>query len=811
MKRSILFIAALSAISAIPALLFAQAKIHGTVTDMIGNPVAAATVLLLNPADSILIKGTFTNNTGTYVFDNIAAGNYCIHFSHTGFSAHRTSLFQVLSNFENVDRGILKLESLTSTLAGVMVTAIRPLYEQKPDRLTINVENSITAAGNTALQVLERSPGVVVNRQSNTIAMLGKDGVNIMINGKLNYLPASAILQMLDGMNAGNIDKIELITTPPANFDAEGKAGYINIVLKQNDNLGTNGSFYGTLGYGKGWVTQAGLNFNQRTRKLNIYGDFSYSREKKPLPGNGYSRISNNGAIYETYNEIDRVDTVRNHSVRLGLDYQLASRTIIGVLLTSNGRWYRQSEQTTASFNLNGKPDTLSISSNSELNNWQDYGINVNLQQNFKKGDNLSFNAYYLHYKNNQPFNYYSRYYDKTNSFIYDETFRNSKRTPLNFWIAALDYSKKLSEKISVEAGIKSTFANFTNMLSFERFIQGNWTEDPSLSSTYTLKENYSAAYASLNITADKNTSLKGGLRYEYTNSNMGTERIINIVDRHYGKLFPTLFLSRKLNENSTINLSYASRITRPSFWYLAPFTYYVSRNVVLTGNPALQPAIDHTISAGYTFRNYFLKVSFSKENNAITFFQPTVDSVSNKTISKPENLDNQKLVAVALSVPVKVATWWSMQYNITGTWQQVNAWYEKERVRIAQKNIRVNMTQSFTLPANFSIELSGFYNSRNLNGIVMIKPMGSLDFGVRKKLGARDNINFSISNLLNSMDFREYTNLPEKNLVGDVHLRFSWRTFKLTYTRSFGKQKLKASRSRATGAEDEKGRVQYN
>jgi hypothetical protein len=274
--------------------------------------------------------------------------------------------------------------------------------------------------------------------------------------------------------------------------------------------------------------------------------------------------------------------------------------------------------------------------------------------------------------------------------------------------------------------------------------------------------------------------------------------------------LFPTLFLSRRLNEKSTISLSYTCRITRPSFNDLAPFTYYSNRTTVLTGNPALQPAIAQAVSAGYTFKKYFLQVSFTREDNTIAAFQPTVDSASNKTINKPENLDNQKLLAVVLSVPVKVTAWWSMQYNITGTWQQVNSVYEKEPISIEQKNISVNMTQSFTLPENFSVELSGFYNSRSLNGITVFKPMGSLDFGIRKKLGARDNINFSANNLLNSMDYRGYTNLPEKNLVGDIHLRFSWRTFKLTYTRSFGKEKLKANRSRTTGAEDEKGRVQY-
>ncbi|HET6995131.1 MAG TPA: TonB-dependent receptor, partial [Chitinophagaceae bacterium] len=350
MKRRLTVVATFLLLFYIPGSLLAQSKIRGHVTDMNDKPIAGATVLMLNSADSVLVKGTVTSNTGQYFFDNVTTGRYFISSSYVGFSPVSIATFQVTSNNVELDQGVVKLEPLSSALANVTVTAKRPLYEQRPDRLTINVANSITAAGNTALEVLERSPGVVVNRQNNTIAIQGKEGVNIMINGKLTYMPASAVMQLLDGMSAGNIDKIELITTPPANFDAEGKAGYINIILKQNNNFGTNGSFSGTLGYGQGWVTQANLNFNHRKGKVNIYGDFSYSRVKSEFPALGYTRISNNGDIYETYGKISRMDTTRNHNVRLGLDYQLTNRTIIGILLTSNGRWYRQAEEADALF-----------------------------------------------------------------------------------------------------------------------------------------------------------------------------------------------------------------------------------------------------------------------------------------------------------------------------------------------------------------------------------------------------------------------------------------------------------------------------
>lgn len=795
----------------LPLSLLGQVVIRGQLADAKGEPIATATVLLLNAADSILVKGTFSDNNGGYQFENITPGKYFLSISHVSFVPVNLDTFLLTRESASIDNGTKVLEPLPSTLSAVTVVSKRPLYEQKPDRLVINVENSISAPGNTALQVLERSPGVVVSRQNNTISMLGKDGVNILINGKQTYMPASAVVQMLDGMSAGNIDKIELITTPPANFDAEGKAGYINIVLKQTDDIGTNGSFSLTAGYAQGPLTQSNLNFNHRKNKVNLFGDLAYSHIKNPWPGDSYNRISNNNVIYETYLDIDRTEKIRLHNIRLGLDYQLSPRTILGILFNSNGRRYRQSETTTASYYINHIIDTVSKNQNRELNNWQDYGVNFNIQQSLKKDQGLIFNFHYLHYKNNQPFNYFSQYYDKSGNFAYDETFRNGKKTPIDFWIAAIDYTKKISGKVKMEAGLKGTIANFTNELNFERLLQNGWVKDPGLSSIYTLKENYSAAYLSFNVDATKKSSLKAGLRYEFTNSNLGSTTEKNIIDRHYGKLFPTFFYSTRLDDYNTLNFSYNARITRPTFNVLAPFVYYSTRNSVLTGNPGLQPAIAHAVTAGYTYKKYFLQFSFTHENDAIAFFQPDIDSVANKTVARAENLESQKQVAAVLSIPITVRPWWNIQNNITATWQQINAIYKKEPVRLEQKNIAINMTHTLSFPKDFSLEITGLYLSPSLNGIMVFKSIGLLDVGVRKKISDRDALNFSASNLLNSFDFRGYTDLPEQNLVGSVHIRFSWRTYKLTYIRNFGKLKLKGTRERSTGAENEKTRAKYD
>src|SRR5690606_4339450 len=137
----------------------------------------------------------------------------------------------------------------------------------------------------------------------------------------------------------------------------------------------------------------------------------------------------------------------------------------------------------------------------------QDYGVNLNLQKNFKNSSNISFNAWYLHYKNNQPFNYFSQYYDDAGHKAYDEITRNLKKTPMNFWIGSIDYSRQLSKKLNLEAGVKSTLADFTNELQFDQLINSKWINDTALTSLYTLKENYSAVYASLNVQASEKTN----------------------------------------------------------------------------------------------------------------------------------------------------------------------------------------------------------------------------------------------------------------------------------------------------------------
>jgi hypothetical protein len=789
--------------------VFAQSRVSGFIVDKDLKGVGQANVLLLKTADSSLVKGMITADDGSFAFENIDRGRYVITSTFSGYEQVYSDSFEIAEGKEKIDVGTISLPQQIAELKSVTVSGKKPLFQQLIDRTVINVENSITAAGISALDVLARSPGVVVNYQNNTIAMNGKNGVVIMINGKPSYMPVSAVVQMLQGMNASNIEKIELITTPPANFDAEGNAGYINIVLKTNNNVGTNGSFSLMIGYGQRFLTSQSLNFNHRKGKVNIYGDFSYRRPYNFPYVIGYRRVSNAGKITETATDTKRDVVEPNFNGRLGLDVQAGKKTVMGVLLTAYDNNYIMTAVNSSYVFTDGRRDSSIIIDNVESNHWRSFGSNFNVQHNINDNESLTFNFDYIHYRNSDPVEYDNHYFDAAGNFTRQQKTRSGKETPISIWVAAFDYTKKVSEKFGFSAGVKQTVSNYSNDVSFMTLNGASWVKDNSLSAVYKLDENYSAGYVSANVSVAKRTEAKLGLRYEYTNSNLETETEKNIVDRHYGRLFPSVFISHKSNENNSFNISFSRRITRPTFNDLAPFTYYADPNTLLTGNSALQPSISNSVKGEYMYKTYYFAVTYSKETNSIQAFQPKVDSVRNKQVLSAENIVSLKTLNASVSVPITVNNWWSMQYNFGATWQEANAVLKSGPLRVRKTNWSVNGNQRFTFPQNWSAEISGFFQSADLIGVVVRRPIGLVDVGVKKKLkDNRSSFQLSGTNLLHSMKLNNVTDVPRENLYTRVSLNFFYRAVRLTYTRNFGKEKLRESRSRSTGSEEERARV---
>jgi outer membrane receptor protein involved in Fe transport len=659
------------------------------------------------------------------------------------------------------------------------------------------------------LDVLERSPGVIVNRQANSISMSGKEGVMVMINGKINYMPVSALVQMLAGMNAGNIDRIELITTPPSNLDAQGNAGYINIVLINNPDFGLSGAFSATMGYGSGITPAASINFNYRKNKINLFGDYSSAIDKRKPYFANYRRIVSQGDVLEFQTETDRFPTRYNHNARLGLDYQVNKNTMIGFLLSAYINRYNMHETVTNRMDKNLQPDTIVITRNKEVNNWRHAMGNINLQHAIKPDETISIDVDYLLYHNNQPFEYINDYYNGQQQFLFTENVRTSKKTPIKFWVSKLDYSKKLSSQFTMEAGVKATLSTFNNDVSIERSKNSNWQIDPDYTSYATLKENILAGYVASNINPNNKTSIKLGLRYEYTNSNLGTVLVKDIVDRHYGRLFPSVFISKKINDDKGFNFSYSRRINRPTFNDMAPFIFFFDPNTFFSGNPALQPSISENVKADFTYKKLLASLSYSYDDNSIAGFQTRIDPKTNKQIIFAENLDYLQTISLVLALPIDITNWWSMQNNITGTWQQAKASYNNAPLKIQQANVNVMAIQNFQLPKNYALELTVFYQSTSIFGRYKVEPYGKIDIGAQKKFkNNNERLRLSVTDIFSTFKFVWVTN-TESTTFAKTTLQFSKVTVNLTYSRNFGRNTVKAARTRNTGSTEERGRVQ--
>jgi hypothetical protein len=795
--------------------VFAQTGIiKGTIKDATNKPVQYANVLLLKSADSSLVKGTVTDATGRYSFENIKNGEYYVSVSFTGMQQAFTKLIEINTDKTEIDQGILYLKEASTGLKEVTVTAKKPLYEQKNDRVIINIKSSITNAGATALEILEKSPGITVNRQNNSIAMNGKTGVSVMMNGKLTYMPTDALVQLLAGIPAASIEKIELITTPPSKYDAEGNAGYINIVLTNNPNTGFNGSYFLTAGYGHRELGAAGINFNYRKARMNLYGNYTVNYEHTIQLSTAFTQYTRTGnTITNTsFSNRDAKRPVQN--ARIGLDYQLDSSTIIGALVSGYRNHWSMVAQNGTTINKNNTPDTIIHSTDDpEMNLWQNIMANLNFQHTFKPGHTLFFDANYIYYKDNNPNNYSTDYYNGAKELLYHEDVKSSKITPIHFKVFSSDYTTPLGKKITMEAGAKISLSSFRNEVGTDNLKQGVWVPDTNLSANYLLKENIAAAYTSFTMNLGHKVSVMAGLRYEYTSSNLSTTQTANIINRKYGELFPTFYLSKKFNETNNINFSYSRRITRPAFTDLAPFTIFFDPKTFFSGNPALQPAIAHAVQASYVFKKYSLSVSYTHETNTINnfYFQTKkLDTLSGIVYLSPENYAYENYLTASVSLPFSITQCWSMQNAISCNWRQVNTKYEQSPLLFRDFDYSFNSTQQFVLPRNFLAELTAFYSSAGYFGTTKRKPLYQLDAGIQKKFSnKKDILRITANDIFNSgSDYRFGETLPGAGAIVNREFNFQLVSYKLTFTHNFGNNALKGTRERPTGAEDELKRV---
>lgn len=792
-----------------PLPAWGQTSVSGQVQDSEGKGIPFVNVLLLQAKDSSLVKGMVSSEGGVFQLDQVQGGTYLVAASMVGYEKRYLAPFTIGVGQNRLDLPPLVLPQAANQLGEVSVVATKPLFEQQIDRLVVNVQSSITAAGSTALDVLERSPGITVDRQNGGLVMNGKQGVMVMVNGRLNRLPLSAVVQMLAGMNASNVDKIELITTPPAQYDAEGNAGMINIVLKDNAAYGTNGSY--SFFAGHGFFEKAGANFNvnYRTPKFNLFADASL------LWDHFWFQIKNDRLVTHE-NQLTQTSTVSNrpsyrwvYNTRLGFDYKLTAKTTIGGLLVGFDNKWKQLARNTTNILKDDQLATAILIQDREKNNWAHGMGNLNIRHAFTRDHHISLDLDYLRYYHYNPHWYTNTYQHLEENSQPVDKINSSIKVPIQMWVAKADYAMPFGKASKLEAGLKGTISRLKNDVSLEWLQGGTWQTDVEFTQHYRMLEDIGAAYVTFHHPINVKTKLQTGLRYEYTHTHLSSLDQPGLVKRRYGNLFPSVFVSREMGKESNLQLSFSRRISRPTYSDLASVFTYFDPYTLLIGNSSLRPAYTNSFQAVYQFRkSYLLTLGYSKDTDAINWLV-RIDPISNTQITYKGNLTSLNTLSLGVSLPVRVSSWWQMQNHLAAGWQRSIVDYQGETIHNSRRYGQVNTVHTFRLPADFSVEVSGIYHTRTLFGMATQKPLGTLNVGIEKKLKKeKGKLQIAVSDLLwtNRLDYHYFN--PTVNLDQSIGVNFEPRVVRLTYSHNFGNKNVEAATKRATSSEEERSRV---
>lgn len=784
---------------------FSQSRIEGEVKRSDGAPLPFANILLMNTSDSTLAKGVITNADGKFIMENIKPGKFYIVSTMIGYKKTTLAPFEIAGE-KNVSIRPLVLIEETIQLNEVTIETEKAMFEQEADRLVINVQNSITSAGNTVLEVLQKSPGIVVNRQDNSIMMYGKSGVRIMMNGKMMQLPTDAAVQLLEGMSAANVQRIELITTPPAQFDAEGNSGIIHIIMRENADRGTSGSVGTMLGYK--WAEAYGVNFNlqHRSKRAAYFIDYGFARERNRHILNMYREAIKDEFVQVVTDSSNRKMTITTQNLRAGAEIQVSAKSTLSFLATGSRRNWDMDARTLDSNHASADSTVITEMDIHETNIWESASAGLKWQSRPDDKREIMFDLDYIYYNTDNPSTY-------DNHVYYPETLTSdmgkidvSKRTPMRFLVGKLDYIYRYSPSLTVETGLKGVESGLTNDVLVHRLKSDSWQIDPVFTSDATLNEDIRAAYLSAKWQNQKAMSANAGIRYEHTRTKINTPMQGRIIDRAYGKFFPSFFIKKDIGKEKDISISYSRRITRPTFRDIAPFVFFWGPNTFSSGNTALWPSISDAVRAGYHSGPWIFILQHTHSSNEISFFQPEIDSAGN-LIYRSQNLRYLNTLNITNSVSFNVTAWWEVQTNVTFQHQTARTSHLEDNASLTVYNVNLNVTNLLKLPKDFSVEVSGFYQSKSVLGISQFMPMGSLNAGLQKKFGNQGTLRFAFDDILHTYHWDVKTNLSQTNLKSRIKYDWHNQFIRLTFTRNFGNKKLKSVEVQS-GSEEERRRA---
>ena len=794
--------------------LFAQQSvITGTVNAE--GEVSGAIVTLLKSTDSSVVKTTLCETNGNYTLSNLKAGSYLLSISHVGYIQFFTKTFS-LGVGQQLQFEKISLLANSKELKEITVTAKKQFIERKIDRLVLNPDAIIGNAGGNALEVLEKAPGIQVDVNGN-ISFKGKQGVMVFVDDKPTYMAALDLANYLRSLPAGSIEIVELMSNPPAKYDAAGNSGIINIRLKKNTLKGFNGSLSVSYGQGRYHRTNNSFNINYRLNKINYYANLSWNQNHSYQDLTINRKYFTPSGLYKsafTQNSYIKRE-IEGLNLKLGADYYISNKSTAGLVISGfENRTFSPVQNRSTVINENNQVDSTVLATNPGDRKWKNGSINLNYTYKInKKGSEISANADYLNYQADITQQLESFNFNPANTLSSKSTLQSFLPADLNIQSFKTDYLSPLKGNAKLEAGVKFSRVKTNNTASVFDIINAISIPNYEFSNKFLYDENINAAY--LNYAKEgKKLSIQTGLRIE--NTSIRGQQLGNPVIkdssfvRNYSNLFPTVYLQYKFDslQKNQMTFSMGRRINRPNYQDLNPFSYPLDRFTYYGGNPFLQPTLAYYAELSHTFDNKITtSIDYSITDNVI---METNEQRGNIYYSRPGNFSKEVSYGLNVNANLQPAKWLTLilytelrnvAYRSVIYGQNLDEkrfyWY-------------VGPTSQFTITKNLSAELAYTYQSSVLVAQFLTIPVWQMRAGLSQKImKGKGSLRLNVNDMF-------FTNKPGGDIRNIANATANWRSIldsrvtNIAFSYRFAKGKTLAAR-KSGASDEEKSRVKSN
>ncbi len=794
-------------------------KIEGIVFDSESDiPLEFATLSLYNKKDDQLVGGGITDKDGKFEIA-VRPGSYLLKIEFISYATREIDNITVNPGDEIVDLNQIKLGIDSEQLDEVVISERRSQVQLSLDKKVFNVGRDLTNKGGTAEDILNNVPSVEVDLEGG-VTLRGSGGVRILIDGKPSMMVGEGNANGLRNLPSNMIEKVEVITNPGARYEAEGMAGIINIVLKKDRKKGFNGSFDFTGGFPL--LAGTAFNLNYRREKVNLFS--SIGVRQRTGPGGGFSNqetryLDGTSDIFNSTRTINRSGLSGN--VSLGMDYFIDNNNIITSSFSFRRSLENNNNKVVYEDFEGSRSNLVSITErfDDEGENEFDTEYALTYEKKFK-GKDHKFLADFRFQDNTEieGSDFREVYFDAfSNPTGSEDLLQNSSNEEgERRYNLKIDYNRPLPNQGTFEAGGQSSFRTIGNDFQVQERIDDEWVRLANLSNDFRYDEFINAAYGIYSKELTR-WSYQVGLRAEY--SNVVTELLESDLgpnDRSYLNLFPSAFLSFKLDETNSFQVSYSRRIRRPRFWDLNPFFTFSDPRNQFAGNPDLDPEFTNSYEAGYVkyFENGSVTSSiyYRRTNNEIQrVLQVTADSVN---LRRPENLTSSDNFGFEFTGSYKIQKWWSLNGNLNLFRQIVNGGNINQDFQADTYSWFTRLNNRFNFSKTLEGQLRLNYRAPRQTTQGSTRGIGSVDLGLGKEFPKQNmTLTLNVRDLFNS---RKRNGISEFDLFDDngdlfgtfySESEFQWRARQVTLALNYRiNQDKKRGRDRRGGGNYEGG-----